>query len=73
MEIPTKSLKRKGSEFLPTTTAVEPVLKEAFFDAGYNEAALIELIGLVTVRTFTNYVYTLTDIPVDFPAVPTLQ
>ena len=27
----------------------------------------MELIGLVTVRVFTNYVYALTDIPVDFP------
>ncbi|MDJ1502288.1 carboxymuconolactone decarboxylase family protein [Xanthocytophaga agilis] len=53
--------------------AAKPVLKEAFFDAGYNEAALIELIGLITVRTFTNYVYALTDIPVDFPAVPALS
>ncbi|MFL9836706.1 carboxymuconolactone decarboxylase family protein [Flavobacterium sp. ST-75] len=48
-------------------------LKEAFFNAGYNEAALIELIGIVTVRTFTNYVYAQTQVPVDFPAAPALD
>lgn len=40
---------------------------ESFFDAGFDEAAVMELIGLVTVRVFTNYVYALTEIPVDFP------
>ncbi|HEX8060521.1 MAG TPA: carboxymuconolactone decarboxylase family protein [Cyclobacteriaceae bacterium] len=42
-------------------------LKDAFFSAGYNEAALMELAGLVTLRTFTNYVFALTKIPVDYP------
>lgn len=47
----------------------EERLKDSFFDAGYNEAALMELIALVTIRTFTNYVYVMTKIPVDYPAV----
>ncbi|MTH17706.1 carboxymuconolactone decarboxylase family protein [Flavobacterium sp. LC2016-01] len=41
--------------------------KDAFFDAGYTETDLIDLVGIVTVRTFTNYVYALTEIPIDFP------
>ncbi|HEX8316120.1 MAG TPA: carboxymuconolactone decarboxylase family protein [Flavisolibacter sp.] len=45
---------------------------EDFFNAGYNEAAMMELIGLIAVRIFTNYVYTLTNIPVDFPAADPL-
>lgn len=52
--------------------AADSALKEAFFNAGYDEAALIDLIGIVTVRTFTNYVYALTEIPVDFPQAPAL-
>ena|ERR1700754_2439310 len=44
-----------------------------FYAAGYNEAAVMELIGLVTVRIFTNYVYALTAIPVDFPAAEPLS
>ena len=52
--------------------AADPALKERFFDAGYTEAALIDLVGIITVRTFTNYVYALTEIPIDFPAAPAL-
>lgn len=46
--------------------------KSAFFDAGYDEAGLVELVALVTVRTFTNYIYALTQIPVDFPPAQAL-
>ena len=49
----------------------DDVLLDNFFAAGFDEMALIELIGLVTVRTFTNYVYAVTHIPIDFPeAIP---
>jgi uncharacterized peroxidase-related enzyme len=37
-----------------------------FYDAGFDEGAVMELIGLVIVRLFTNYVFALTYIPVDF-------
>lgn len=50
----------------------DQALIDAFFEAGYNEAALIELIGLITVRTLTNYVFANTHIPIDFPAAPSL-
>lgn len=43
-----------------------------FYAAGFTEAAIMELIGLVTVRIFTNYVFALTEIPVDFPAAEKL-
>lgn len=45
---------------------------EQLYEQGYNEAAIVELIGLVTVRIFTNYIYALTDIPVDFPVIEPL-
>ncbi|MEM6336383.1 MAG: carboxymuconolactone decarboxylase family protein [Bacteroidota bacterium] len=48
-------------------------LVDAFFDAGYDDQALIELIGLVSVKTFSNYVHNLTQVPVDFPAAEPLQ
>ncbi|MEO5888955.1 MAG: carboxymuconolactone decarboxylase family protein [Ferruginibacter sp.] len=50
----------------------DEILLDRFFEAGYNEAALMELVGLVSVRIFTNYVYALTEIPIDFPAVEIL-
>ncbi len=40
---------------------------EEFYEVGYDEAALMELTGLVTVRIFTNYVYAMTEVPIDFP------
>ncbi|MDQ0593637.1 putative peroxidase-related enzyme [Chryseobacterium ginsenosidimutans] len=46
--------------------AGEAVL-ENFFTAGYNEKALIELTALVALRSFTNYVFANTQIPIDFP------
>jgi len=51
----------------------EPTYVEEFFNAGFNEAALIELVGLIALRVFTNYVFAITEIPVDFPAAPPLQ
>jgi len=40
---------------------------ENFFAAGYNEAAFAELIGLVSLRIMTNYIYTNGDFEIDFP------
>lgn len=38
-----------------------------FFEAGYDEKALIELNALIALRSFTNYVFANTQIPIDFP------
>ena len=48
-------------------------LLQAFFELGYKENALMDLMVLVNVMSFTNYVYRLTKIPIDFPAAPSLQ
>ena len=47
-------------------------LLKDFFDLGYNEAALIDLVVLVNVMSFTNYIYRLTKIPIDFPEAKVL-
>lgn len=47
--------------------AVDSRLLEAFFSAGYNEAALMDLMVLINVMSFTNYVFRMTSIPIDFP------
>ena len=46
---------------------VREELLNAFFDAGYTKAALMDLMVLINIMSFTNYVYRLTKIPVDFP------
>jgi len=38
-----------------------------FYTLGYNETALIDLMVLINVMSFTNYTYRLTQIPIDFP------
>ena len=45
---------------------------DAFFAAGYNKAALAELIGLVALNTFNNYTNNIADTEVDFPKAPAL-
>lgn len=45
---------------------------ERFFDAGYDEKALIELTALIALRSFTNYVFANTKIPIDFPEASAL-
>ncbi|MFT4666224.1 MAG: putative peroxidase-related enzyme [Polaribacter sp.] len=41
--------------------------KERFFEVGYSEAAFAELIGFVSLRTLTNYIFTNGDFEIDFP------
>lgn len=43
--------------------------RQRFFDAGYDEKALIDFVSVVTTVTFTNYVHGVTQVPVDFPEV----
>ena len=47
--------------------AAEENLLEDFSSIGYKEAALIDLMALIIGMTFTNYIYRLTQIPIDFP------
>jgi uncharacterized peroxidase-related enzyme len=44
-------------------------LMEAFFDLGYTEKALVDLILVITDITFTNYLNEIAKVPIDFPEV----
>lgn len=48
---------------------IDPSLTQSFFDLGYDEKALIDLVAVITSVTFTNYVHGITKVAVDFPAV----
>lgn len=48
-------------------------LIQDFFAQGFNETALIDLLGAVTAITFTNFAHGLTKVPVDFPAAKALN
>jgi uncharacterized peroxidase-related enzyme len=43
-----------------------------FFDAGYNEAHLVDAIVIIGDKTITNYLHGATQVPVDFPEAPAL-
>lgn len=52
---------------------VDQDLLDEFFEDGFKEDALIELVGLITIRIFTNYVHALTGVPIDFPQAVSLE
>ncbi len=47
-------------------------LLEEFFNLGYTDTALVDLIALVADKVFMNYIHNITKVPVDFPAAPEL-
>lgn len=51
---------------------IEAVQKKAFFDAGYTEENLIDLVIVIGDKTISNYIHNLTQFPVDFPLAPEL-
>lgn len=52
--------------------AVDDTLLAAFYALGFSQGALMDLFVLINVMSFTNYVYRLTQIPIDFPAARTI-
>lgn len=45
---------------------------QAFFDAGWNEGNLVDVMIVIGDKTISNYLHSTTEIPVDFPAAPPL-
>jgi AhpD family alkylhydroperoxidase len=43
---------------------------DAFFAAGYTKANLVDVMIVIGDKTISNYLHGVTDIPVDWPAVP---
>jgi AhpD family alkylhydroperoxidase len=48
-------------------------LVENFFAAGYTKESLVDLILVIADKVFTNYLFAVTQIPVDWPAAPALE
>ncbi|SHE99905.1 uncharacterized peroxidase-related enzyme [Mariniphaga anaerophila] len=48
-------------------------LNERFFNEGFDNKALIDLVAIVNVTSFTNYLHNATQVPVDFPPAPELH
>ena len=47
--------------------------RDAFFAAGWTEANLIDLMVAIGDKTVSNYLHATTQVPVDFPAAPSLS
>ena len=52
---------------------VSDELLDEFYSLGYHEAAIIDLMVLINVMSFTNYTYRLIQVPIDFPAAKELS
>lgn len=55
------------SRGLPSQQAIQD-----FFAVGYDQAALVELIGRVALNVWNNYTYHISQVPIDFPPAPEL-
>jgi len=44
---------------------------EEFFNQGYDKKALVDLVAVIVDITFTNYIFGITNVPIDFPRVET--
>ncbi|WP_426667481.1 carboxymuconolactone decarboxylase family protein [Mucilaginibacter sp. McL0603] len=51
---------------------VSDELLDEFYALGYHEAAIIDLMVLINVMSFTNYTFRLIQVPIDFPAAKEL-
>jgi AhpD family alkylhydroperoxidase len=50
----------------------DPARVQAFFDAGWTQENLVDVIVVIGDKTVTNYLHGTTHVPVDFPAAPAL-
>jgi len=51
----------------------DPALVQAFFAAGWTEANLVDALVVIGDKTVSNFLHGATQIPVDFPAAPSLD
>jgi uncharacterized peroxidase-related enzyme len=50
----------------------DPQLVENFYAAGYTKGSLMDVVIAISDKIVTNYVFALTEIPIDFPVAPEL-
>ncbi|MBW8688010.1 carboxymuconolactone decarboxylase family protein [Chitinophaga rhizophila] len=80
-------IRKGGASFDPKLNALAILVKsavehngkaaaaavDAFFAAGYTNENLVDVVVLIGDRMITNYLYGLTQVPVDFPPAPSLS
>ncbi|EYF04114.1 carboxymuconolactone decarboxylase family protein [Chondromyces apiculatus] len=51
----------------------DPAALQAFFDAGFGQGHLVDVVMAIGVITVTNYLHSTTQVPIDFPLAPELD
>jgi alkylhydroperoxidase family enzyme len=59
--------------FVVTGGKPDTQLVENFYNAGYTQENLIDLILVIGDKVFTNYLFAVANIPVDWPPAPALK
>ncbi|MDX1941141.1 MAG: carboxymuconolactone decarboxylase family protein [Saprospiraceae bacterium] len=52
---------------------IDAAILQAFYDAGYNNGNLVDVILQISDKIAMNYLHNLTEIPIDFPVAPELK
>lgn len=66
-------LAKLSINFVETKGKPDAALLDAFYAAGYTDESLVDVITVIADKTFTNYLFGATKIPIDFPAAPSLE
>jgi uncharacterized peroxidase-related enzyme len=66
------ALAKLTSEIVVNRGKASESTQQAFFDAGYTEAHLIDLVIAIGDKTISNFIHNLADFPIDFPLAPEL-
>ncbi|MEO0559449.1 MAG: carboxymuconolactone decarboxylase family protein [Bacteroidota bacterium] len=62
-----RTLTQLTRSFVETKGRPDAALLDAFFAAGFDQTAFVELVGLISVKTLSNYIHNAAQFPVDFP------
>ncbi len=68
-----RPLTRLAMELTEKQGIASPETIKRFYAAGYDETALAELIGLIGLRTISNYIFNHGDFDIDFPKAPSIE
>lgn len=64
------ALVKLAKEMVLNKGKVQDSVLTSFFEQGYTEANLIDVIMQIADKTITNYLHTVTQVPIDFPLAP---
>lgn len=64
------ALVKLAKEIAESHGHIDHTVLENFYKAGYNQGHLVDVILQIGEKTITNYLHSITKIPIDFPIVP---